>query len=59
MGAAPIYLRVTYQKHRKNISTGFSVPLKAWENVKGRVRSSMENATQINAYITQTKSSFP
>jgi integrase len=54
-GEAPIYLRITYNSDRKNISTGYSISPERWDNTKGQVRGSKEDATAINGYISHTR----
>ncbi|MBV4357713.1 site-specific integrase [Pinibacter aurantiacus] len=54
-GEAPIYLRITYNSERKNISTGFNVAPSRWDGTKGVVKGLKEDAVQINGYISQTK----
>ncbi|HNF47096.1 MAG TPA: site-specific integrase [Chitinophagaceae bacterium] len=52
---SPIYLRITFDGNRKNISTGFNISNERWDNKKGLVRGNKTDAIQINAYISQTK----
>ncbi len=54
-GEAPIYLRITYNKERKNISTGFNISPSKWDSNRGTVKGIKDNAIQVNAYISQTK----
>jgi len=54
-GDAPIYLRITYNKERKNLSTGFNIAPARWDGNKGLVKGTKDEAIQINAYISQTK----
>lgn len=51
----PIYLRITYQQERKNISTGFNVHASRWDKQKGLVKGTKQDAEQINTYIGNTK----
>ena len=50
----PIYLRITYNQERKNLSTGFSILPERWDKGKCMVKGTKEDAVQINAYINQT-----
>ncbi|GAB4093564.1 Arm DNA-binding domain-containing protein [Flaviaesturariibacter terrae] len=53
-GEIPIYLRISYDNKRKNLSTGFSVALERWDASKGQVKGSRDESKQINVFITQT-----
>ncbi|MBZ5857776.1 site-specific integrase [Flavihumibacter profundi] len=54
-GETPIYLRISYETSRKNISTGFAIISNRWDQQKGLVRGTKEDAVQINNYIAHTK----
>lgn len=54
-GEAPLYLRVTYQNTRKNISTGYNISPDRWDNKKNLMKGTKEDAKQINTYISNTK----
>lgn len=54
-GEVPIYLRITYKKERKNISTGFNIIPARWDRNKSIVKGMKDDAVQVNAYISQTK----
>lgn len=54
-GEAPIYLRVTFNKDRKNISTGYNINPSRWDSSKGTVKGLKDDALQVNSYISQTK----
>ncbi len=54
-GEAPIYLRITYNKERKNISTGFNIAPVRWDGDRTTVKGVKDDAIQVNAYISQTK----
>lgn len=54
-GEAPIYLRFTYGGERRNISTGFSIVPERWDVSKGKVKGAKDDASGINAYISQTR----
>ncbi|MBL7738454.1 MAG: site-specific integrase [Chitinophagaceae bacterium] len=54
-GEAPLYLRITYQKERKNISTGYNISPEKWDKTKSLMKGIKEEAKQVNAYIFQTK----
>ncbi len=54
-GETPLYLRISYEMARKNISTGFFIQQNRWDGSKGMVRGSKPEAQQINNYISQTK----
>jgi len=55
---APIYLRITYNNERKNLSTGFYLNPVRWDDTKAMVKGSKEDAQHINAYISQTKATI-
>lgn len=50
-----MYLRLSFNGERKNISTGFFMHPVKWDNSKGRVRGKDESAVKTNAYISETK----
>jgi integrase len=54
-GETPLYLRITYGKGRKNISTGFFIQQSRWDSTKGLVRGTKSESQQINNYISHTK----
>ncbi len=54
----PIYLRITYNQERKNISTGFYINAARWDKSKSMVKGTKDDAMQINSYITQTKATL-
>lgn len=54
-GEAPLYLRLTYNNQRKNLSTGYNIFPERWDGIKGTVKGLKEDAILINAYISQTK----
>ena len=54
-GEAPIYLRITYSKERKNISTGFNINPAKWDGNKSMVKGTKDDAIQVNNYISSTK----
>ncbi|RYE59164.1 MAG: site-specific integrase, partial [Sphingobacteriales bacterium] len=54
-GETPIYLRISYDNKRKNLSTGFSIIPERWDASKGQLKGSKDESKQINAYITQTR----
>ena len=47
----PIVVRVTHNRHSRNISTGYSIEAKYWNEGKGAVKSSNLNSTTINSII--------
>ena len=55
---APIYLRITYNNERKNISTGYYLHPVRWDDTKAMVKGSKDDAKQINSYISQTKATL-
>lgn len=55
-GEAPLYLRVSYQMTRKNISTGFFIEESRWDSKKGLVKGNKPDAQKINDYILYAKS---
>jgi glycerophosphoryl diester phosphodiesterase len=55
---APIYLRLTYNQERKNVSTGYNINTARWDNNKGMVKGTKDDAAQINSYISQTKATL-
>lgn len=57
-GEAPIYLRITYQQERKNLSTGFYILPDRWDKAKGCVKGIKEDAVQINSYISRTRTTL-
>jgi len=54
-GEVPLYLRLTYNNQRKNLSTGYNIFPERWDGIKGTVKGLKEDAVLINAYISQTK----
>jgi site-specific recombinase XerD len=54
-GEIPIYLRISYDNKRKNLSTGFSITPERWEASKGQVKGTKDESKQINSYIAQTR----
>jgi site-specific recombinase XerD len=54
-GEAPIYLRISHNAERKNLSTGFNISPDRWDTTKAQVKGSKEDAVRINAYISQTR----
>ncbi len=55
---APIYLRLTYNQERKNISTGFNINSARWDKSKSMVKGTKDDAVKINSYISQTKATL-
>ncbi|TCZ69622.1 site-specific integrase [Flaviaesturariibacter aridisoli] len=54
-GEAPLYLRISYDNKRKNISTGFAITPERWDALRGQVKGSKEDARLINTYITESR----
>lgn len=54
-GEAPVYLRLTYNNQRKNLSTGYNVLPERWDGIKSMVKGLKANAVHINSYISQTR----
>lgn len=54
-GLAPIFLRITIDGGKAEISTGISLPLKQWEAKKGLIRGSNEEAKELNKKLTSLK----
>ena len=54
-GESPLYLRLTYQSERRNLSTGYFIAPSRWDRLKSQVKGIKEDAIQVNAYISQTK----
>lgn len=54
-GVAPLMLRISYNKQRKEFSTGFCLEPKKWDSSKYRVKNKSHEASQINQYIDQTR----
>lgn len=57
-GETPLYLRISYGKTRKNISTGFFIQQSKWDSSKSMVKGSKPEAQQINNYISQTRATL-
>ena len=53
-GQSSLMLRITHNKERKQIATGFMVPVDKWDNLKTKVKGNDEYATQVNTYIRNT-----
>lgn len=53
-GQSSLMLRVTHNKERKQIATGFMVPADKWDNQKTKVKGNDEYATHVNTYIRNT-----
>ena len=47
-GKAPIYLRITFNGSRSEISSGQFVAAKQWDNKRGQIKGSGEEAQVIN-----------
>jgi site-specific recombinase XerD len=55
-GLAPLVIRITFNRERKTISTGYSIDPSKWDIAKYRVKGTCETADQINDYIQQSQS---
>jgi integrase len=53
-GQSSLMLRITHNKERKQIATGFMIPVEKWDNQKTKVKGNDEYAAQINTYIRNT-----
>jgi len=53
-GECPVYVRITINSKRAEISTGKSVPLDKWNSETGRVKGNNEQARTVNRYLDQT-----
>lgn len=51
-GKSPIYQRITYNKKRLNFATGYSVTKKSWNAKKQRVKGNLDEAIQINDFLS-------
>lgn len=54
-GLAPLMLRITYNKQRKEFSTGFNIEPCKWDKSKYKLKLKTNEAQQINQYIDETK----
>lgn len=54
-GNCPLLIRVTYQKVRKGLYTGFYISPAKWDNKKKKVRGADEETRKINDYIMRSK----
>ncbi len=54
-GLAPLMLRITYNKQRKEFSTGFNIEPSKWDKSKYKLKLKTNEAQQINLYIDETK----
>lgn len=54
-GLAPLMLRISYNKQRKEFSTGFNIEPCKWDNAKYKVKLKTGEAQQINQYIDEAK----
>lgn len=54
-GEAPLYLRLTYNNVRKNLSSGYSIHPDRWDAQKGAIKGSKKDAVLMNTYISHTK----
>jgi len=55
-GQSPLYIRVSYNNQRKNISTGYNIDPLKWDAAKSRVKGKDDEAEAINSYLQQTQS---
>jgi len=55
-GKSPLYIRITYNNERKNITTGYNIESDRWNKEKGLAKGSQSDAIAINNYIQQTQS---
>jgi len=53
-GLVPIILRISHDTGRKQLSTGFMIPIDKWDAAKGRVKGNDEFSEQVNTYIRNT-----
>jgi hypothetical protein len=53
-GEAPLMLRVTYRNERKQLSTGYYIPISKWDAKKSRLKGKDATAEQVNNYIKAT-----
>jgi integrase len=54
-GLAPIKLRLTFNKVRKDVSTGFFIKPDSWNNKKGLVKGNKNSEKQINEFLAFAK----
>ena len=47
-GLAPIFLRITFNKNRKEISTGIYISIRDWDSKKTIIKGSTEDIKEIN-----------
>jgi len=50
-GESPLMLRVSYNNERKQLFTGFNLPVSKWDVAKSKMKGKDEIAEQINNYI--------
>jgi integrase/recombinase XerD len=50
-GVAPLMLRISHNKQRKEFSTGFCLEPSKWDSPRYRVKNKTQEASQINQYI--------
>jgi len=55
-GVAPLYLRITYQRKSAYVSLKLNIPIKKWDEINSRVKSSYPNAQAINSWILEKQS---
>ena len=55
-GEAPIYLRITINGKREEITTSQSVPLNKWNSQKGCVKGTGRKENEINQYLDAVQS---
>ncbi len=54
-GTAPLYLRISYNGIRKNISTGFFLSPKSWDQTRCIAKGDKNDVSKINAYMIQVR----
>jgi len=55
-GAAPLYLRITYQRKSAYVSLKLNVPIKKWDEINSRLKPSFPDAQAVNSWILQKQS---
>ena len=55
-GEAPIYLRITVDGQRSNLSTNRSIKPERWNDEADKVRGNTEEVKALNLYLTSFKS---
>src|SRR5687767_8465660 len=54
-GKAPIYLRITVNGIKVELSTGFFIKLSEWDTAKQQAKGVSNSSQLVNNYITSTK----